>query len=328
MFGSPCPDGRGRSLCRLVPAVTLCSLASVLRVIAATLGGDMKRLRLRLGPPKDLKFRERLTRGPAFTLIELLVVVAVIAVLAAMLLPALSRSKQQAYSTCCRSNLRQYGLAVRAYLSDFQFYPPWQYNLVTGFTQSTVGINVWWYQIIEPYTLTKWVNQTGPYSSQPPSPRTIQACPGYSMIGGVYFDSLGAYGYNGSVAMRSTAINSDQGALTVLAKVRESDVARPAECPGFGDTHVDFVSLGATYVPGAYLPPCNGIVSITPFGDDTDYLLGMPSAVPSGAVNAAWAMKKHAGQWNVNFCDGHTEAIKLGFLFDWTNLVVLRRWSP
>jgi prepilin-type N-terminal cleavage/methylation domain-containing protein len=63
----------------------------------------------------------------AFTLIELLVVIAIIAILSAILLPALSRAKVQAQSIPCLNNTRQLTLAWQMYANDFESQLP--YNL-------------------------------------------------------------------------------------------------------------------------------------------------------------------------------------------------------
>jgi len=65
-----------------------------------------------------IKMRKRWIGKPAFTLIELLVVISIIALLLSILMPALTKVKEQARIVVCKTNLHQWGLGLQTYMSD------------------------------------------------------------------------------------------------------------------------------------------------------------------------------------------------------------------
>ena len=71
----------------------------------------------------QLKKEQKKINRSAFTLVELLVVISIIAMLLAILMPAMSRARRTAQAITCAANMRGVGLGMFAYVADFQYFP-------------------------------------------------------------------------------------------------------------------------------------------------------------------------------------------------------------
>jgi prepilin-type processing-associated H-X9-DG protein/prepilin-type N-terminal cleavage/methylation domain-containing protein len=235
-------------------------------------------------------------RRMGFTLLELLVVIAIIAILAAMLLPTLSRSKLAGQGSACKSNLRQLGLALKMYTSDTGAYP---------LTSDGVTTNTW-YTALSPYYARNFNIMICPtFKGEWPVEKAIVwifGWPGYRPPTAPGRSVGLSYGYNGfgigSANVASWTANLGLGVAAnpgqIMPAVKEQDVAVPASMIAIGDS---------VRQPG--------------YEHIHAFLL---------LINSTPARERHDGVSNILFADGHVETIKHGSLVA-TNEINRRRWN-
>lgn len=236
-------------------------------------------------------------KSQGFTLVELLVVLAVIALLAGLLLPALMSAKQKGRAISCLSNLRQLGLAAQLYADDFNDSLP--YNLGAAEIRQTVAQNLFWswsstvldWEIQNPNNPntsdnTNTVLQTkgglGPYTSRSAG---IYHCPSDRVLS----DLQAQAGWHNRV--RSISMNAmvgDAGEFSLGGSntnnpeykqfFKMSQVPKPSDIFVFIEEHPDSMNDG--------------------------YFLNRPDSGEWFDLPAAY----HNGAANLSFADGHAES--------------------
>ena len=104
-----------------------------------------------------------LRKTAGLTLIELLVVFAIIALLAAILLPSLGRAKEKARSVQCMNNLKQWSLAMAMYVDDNDYIPREGYRGGGRVRRDN------WAQVNDDVIRNAWYNALPPYLRERPA---------------------------------------------------------------------------------------------------------------------------------------------------------------
>lgn len=249
----------------------------------------------------------------AFTLIELLVVVAIIAILAALLLPVLVRAKASARRIQCTSNLHQMAAALRLYVDEFRRYPAFNNRNATALPASR--LNYWDAQIL-------------PYAA---GNKGVFLCPGVVIPG------------------RATTVSNNWND-TLIGDPR---LPHPNESYGFNTYGVGFPGLPYTIAPSLGLNtfPYGYFGSTTPTQGYLDTIVSPGEMIamadydpnidddhdgdhPDCLFSYALTGKHHRGRSLVAFCDAHVEYNKTnawaapGFMFRAAGTAAVRmRWN-
>jgi prepilin-type N-terminal cleavage/methylation domain-containing protein/prepilin-type processing-associated H-X9-DG protein len=188
-----------------------------------------------------------------FTLIELLVVIAVIAILAALLLPALSRAKTKAKNVTCLNHLRQWGLGFQLFANENDDQVPEEGNTIIPINNNQ-NADAWYNQVAALMNLPTLVSLYTASSPAPPLPgdRTIFSCP--TAPRPTFTPSAGKaffmYGMNGRLCInKATRLGPPARLNTLITQVlRASDTIFLAESDGNSPT----AGIAQSNVTGQY----------------------------------------------------------------------------
>jgi prepilin-type N-terminal cleavage/methylation domain-containing protein/prepilin-type processing-associated H-X9-DG protein len=301
------------------------------------------------------------TRPRGFTLVELLVVIGIIAILVAMLLPALNKARSAAKSATCLSNARQLALGAIMYWEASKGYSPY-YN-GGGTPSSTPGPNMFQIEWPQQYVkATQWNKARLCPEASEPNPMLLTAQDfsvnsfGSNNMPGAAFHAWGPYGRafryfdleHGGTSIQLSGSYSGNGyllkpvggnVLTLNTEGGGSNGGTPTQIinpRGIERLH-KYPCKDASRVPVI----CDGLWANSWIREDESILgtgltslyfpttlsMGGNPPAPVGSFGNDWrriTMRRHGFAINVAFADGHAETVQLPDL--WT-LKWSRTWS-
>lgn len=230
-------------------------------------------------------------RIAAFTLIEMLVVIAVIALLAAMLVPAVGRAKAAGERGRCAANLQQLHKANQIYADDHETFVAAAADIWGRNSQRWHGVRV---SKSQPFD-----GASGPLAPYLGEGRVVRACPGLRNFAKGFEAGCGGYGYNqwgvGSQSYLYGSTNCQTGMMP-------AGIAEPGRTVMFTDT--------------AYLNTGSGNLIEYSFAESF-FTPGNSVPVVVNAYPATPTIHfRHRGLANVAWCDGHVSAESMTTSYD------------